>query len=120
NVDKKVFSKLTDIEFPKAILSPNQEFSLLYNPATYEPQLRSNTPIDLYLKNLKTGQINLLLKEHHNTLSSLLFSPSGHKVVYFKEGIWWYYDLNHNKHINLNQKLNTIRKEPLIYKSSHK
>lgn len=120
DIEKNQFSKLTDFEFPEAILDPDQEYALLYNPATYEPQPRLYPPIDLYLKNLKTGQKELLLKEHHNALRSIFFSPSGDKVVYFKEGIWWYYDLKRNKHFNLNQKLNTIRKRPLVYDSANK
>ena len=118
DMKKNLFSKLTDSEFPKAILSPNQEYALLYNPATYEPQSRAYAPVDLYLKNLKTGQINLILEKHQNDLKSVHFSPLGRYILYFKHDQWWYYDIKNDAHINLNQRFNTVRKLPLYYNSA--
>ncbi|MCX2680642.1 prolyl oligopeptidase family serine peptidase [Galbibacter sp. EGI 63066] len=120
DIESNRFIKVTDTKFPKAVINAAHNFALVYNPATYEPYPRANPPIDFYLKNLKTGQMRLLLKGHPNSSKSIFLSPSGNYLVYFKENQWWYYNLKKDRHINLNQKFKIIRKEPLSYNSANK
>lgn len=120
DIESNRFIKITDTKFPKTIINPNHHIALVFNPATYEPYPGANPPIDFYIKDLKTEQTKLLLEKHRNSSKSILLSPAGKSLIYFKEGIWWYYDLKRNKHFNLNQKLNTIRKRPLVYDSANK
>ncbi|MEJ4088629.1 alpha/beta hydrolase family protein [Galbibacter orientalis] len=116
--DQKILS-ITDIDFPRALISPDEKYALIYDPAKYQPQARMYPPVDIYKMDLKSGKRSAFLKKHIMDLQSLNFSPSGRYVVYYKNREWWCFDTKSNLHINLNSKFNAMRKKPLFYQSPH-
>lgn len=88
-------------EFSKVFLTGNDLFAVVYDPEKYESQYDYYAPTDYYVKNIKTGQTELLLKNHSGYIPEILPSPHGKYIAYFKSGNWWVYNLNSKQHINL-------------------
>ena len=109
---------VTSLEFPKSLINKSKNYAIVYNPLAIESQYKLNPPIDLYLKDLSTGERKLFLKKYRSEINSIQFSPSGRYILYFKEGAWWIYDTKDHLHLNMNTKLNKFLSKPYFSESS--
>ncbi len=90
--DKNDFRILTDNEFPKAMLTENQNKALVYNPVGNEPQPNRDAPIDFYLKDLETGKLKLVVEKQSAEVNKLSVAPNGNLLAYYKNKQWWIYN----------------------------
>ncbi|WP_335965396.1 prolyl oligopeptidase family serine peptidase [Galbibacter sp. PAP.153] len=111
------FLKVTDAQFPDALLNGDQQYALVYNSILYEPQSSSTPPVDLYVMNLRTGKRALLLEKYPLNAYNIRFSPSGQYSLYFKENQWWLYDFKRLTHHSLSKKLNKVSEMPYLARS---
>jgi dipeptidyl aminopeptidase/acylaminoacyl peptidase len=98
------FSPITDNEFPKMMLSGDQKYAFIYNPATYEPQQNRDAPLDIYILNLETGERKLVL-QNQSTGGGTSISIFEKHIAYFKNKDWWIYDITRGLHRNLTKEL---------------
>jgi dipeptidyl aminopeptidase/acylaminoacyl peptidase len=98
------FSPITDNEFPKMMLSGDQKYAFIYNPATYEPQENRDAPLDIYILNLETGERKLVL-QNQSTGGGTSISIFEKHIAYFKNKDWWIYDITRGLHRNLTKEL---------------
>lgn len=75
--------------------------ALVYNPDTYEPQVKPLADRDIYLINLNSGKKELLLKRQNGSDFDLAASPDGNHIIYFKDRDWYAYSLVTKIHVNL-------------------
>lgn len=98
-----------DEEYPNIILTGDQKNALVYNTKEYLPThdyAGEPTYIDLYIKDLVTGNKKLIVKKHINGFGNALVSPSGKYITYFKDKNWWIYDIAKDTHVCLTAGLN--------------
>lgn len=108
---------LTTPDLPKIILSGKQQYALLSNPKAYEPQYEQEGLRDYYLVNLETLEKKLFLKAHYPHPFSIVPSPQGKYIAYFKEDNWWVYNLSKDSHTNVTQAIGgkfTAKEETLV------
>jgi dipeptidyl aminopeptidase/acylaminoacyl peptidase len=98
---------VTDISLPNYILLPNENYALVYNPLTNEPQFDRDAPLDYYLHDVNTGRNELLLSQQSADGNKLAISSTGKYIAYFKNGQWWLYDTTTNSHRNLSSRIDT-------------
>jgi dipeptidyl aminopeptidase/acylaminoacyl peptidase len=98
------FSPITDNEFPKMMLSGDQKYAFIYNPATYEPQENRDAPLDIYILNLETEERKLVL-QNQSTGGGTSISIFEKHIAYFKNKDWWIYDITRGLHRNLTKEL---------------
>lgn len=101
------FSQLTTEEFPKIILSGNQQYALLSNPLDYEPQYDFDAPRDFYLLNLTTMDKRKILTKASSSYSNIIPSPDGRYIAYFKNNNWWTYNIQQDIHTNITDSIGT-------------
>jgi dipeptidyl aminopeptidase/acylaminoacyl peptidase len=83
-----------DDQHPNAVLTGDQKNALVYNTIEYLPQFEYvGEYIDLYLKDLKTGNKKLIVKKIINEFKHTVVSPSGKYIAYFKLNNWWVYNI---------------------------
>ncbi len=99
--------QITDKILPKAFLSPDYKYAFLYDPAAYEPQTMQSCPYDLYALDLKSGEKNVIFKNHYPG-STLSASPDGSSLCYAKDGQWWIFDIHRKKHSCITSKIPVI------------
>jgi dipeptidyl aminopeptidase/acylaminoacyl peptidase len=99
------FSRITDNEFPKMMLSGGQKQAFVYNPQHYEPQANLNAPLDIYSMDLITGERKLVLQNQLGAESGTFISLYEKHIVYFKDKHWWVYDSESGLHRNLTKDL---------------
>lgn len=92
---------VTDAQYPYQQLLPGQQLALVYNPIDHEPQFDYEAPIDYYLKNIETGQQQLLLAKFSSDQNKIGVSCAGKFIAYFSGKQWWLYDIRSNTHLNL-------------------
>ncbi|MGL2965902.1 alpha/beta hydrolase family protein [Flavobacterium sp. XGLA_31] len=92
---------ITNREFPFYLLIPGQEYALVYNPLENEPQFDSDALVNYYLKNISSGQQELLLANHSSDMDKIGISNTGKYIAYFKEKQWWVYDVSSGVHHDL-------------------
>ena len=86
-----------DKDTPSAYYRLNQPYALVYDAMQYEPQYLQDTYVDLYVRNVQTGEKKLVVKRVYmgNYHQYAVFSPNGLAVAYFKEHHWYLYDVVH-------------------------
>lgn len=105
--ESNICRQLSSDSLPKILLTGNFEYVLLYNPKDYEPQFDDEGPNDFYLMNLKTFEKTLLLKKQFDSRNSVIPSPGGRFIAYYKNNHWWIYDLTLKSHSNVTEKMGT-------------
>lgn len=95
-------------EKPTSALRINNNYAMVFNKLQYEPLYREFPVSDIYVKNLNSGQEELVVKEQYTESGFLSISPKGKYVAYFKNLNWWVYDIQNKKTVNLTQDLNGI------------
>ena len=91
--------EINNAELPFGGAVGNKEVALTYNPERYEPQGEIYAQTDYYLTHLRTGKNDLLLENHSSNDSYFVVSPLGKYITYFKQGAWFVYDIQKEKHI---------------------
>lgn len=86
-------------------LSGDQRYALTSSMEPCEVQFRYSPERDFYLTNLETRERALWLHCHSPEMHHTLLSPGGQYVVYYKDGNWFSYKMESNRHINLTSKL---------------
>lgn len=92
---------ITTEDLPKIILTGDQKYAILSNPKQYEPQFESQGARDYYLFNLETLEKNLFLKQHSAKRNTIVPSPGGKYIAYFKQDCWWVYTIGSGIHKNI-------------------
>ena len=94
----KIVSVEDDVH-PIAILTGDQKNAIVYNTIEYLPQFQYvGEYVDVYIKDLKTGNKKLLVKKIVHEYNHIVVSPSGKYVAYFKINNWWVYTIATGKH----------------------
>lgn len=104
DLNKNTIRQITNKVLPKAFLSPDYQYAFPYDPAAYEPQAMQSCPYDLYALDLKSGEKNLIFKNHYPG-STLSASPDGTSLCYAKDGQWWIFDIHKKKHTCITAKI---------------
>lgn len=88
---------LTDDRFTKVVCDPDLNYAVVYDPDSYLPSTLHEPPVDLYLKNLKTGKTQLLETAYVGHKLNIVFSPQGRYLAYPRKGHVILYDLFEQK-----------------------
>ncbi|TDE29400.1 S9 family peptidase [Flavobacterium ranwuense] len=105
--DTDWYSQINSNELPHIMLSGQQDYAISYNKNAYGLQPKYYEEIDYYLKNIKDGSQNLMLKKQSCDPNQMGFDPSNNKILYYRESNWWIYDPIKETHTNLTRKVTT-------------
>ncbi len=97
---ENTFLQITDRKLPLGFLSADYKNAFIYDPAAYEPQHKSDGPIDLYIVDLETGKRKCIL-EKYALLMMPAGSPNGSNLCYAKDGHLWIYDIKKDRHVTI-------------------
>lgn len=92
--------------------SADQKYMLTYDTTPYKPSVKQVPDRDIYITNLVSGEMSLLLKKQFGEYGEMNMSPDGRFVCYFKENSWWSYDTFEKKHRDLTSNIVTGFSEP--------
>jgi dipeptidyl aminopeptidase/acylaminoacyl peptidase len=95
---------ITSAALPSIMLSGNQQYAILSNPKSYEPQFDFDGPRDYYIQNLNTFKKQLFLSKQSSFYQNIIPSPKGKYLAYFRDNNWWVYDIKRNIHTNITAK----------------
>lgn len=87
---------------PKALVGNQGRYMLSYDPLQYEPDFSVTGKHDIYLTDLKTGMVRLILKQFGGEAT---ISPNSKYISYFKDKHWWVYSIEKNTHTNVTKHL---------------
>lgn len=104
--DTDTYSPVTDTLKPKLMLNGDQSHALLFNPMANEPSNDREAPLDIFIRDLRSGDTRLLLKSQPASGDRLSVSPLGRYVVYFRDGNWHVYDIYGRHSRNLTAAIN--------------
>ncbi len=93
NLDNNSFFVLAKEEAPRAQLTGNQKYAIIFTDKKYKPAFKEDYA-DAYLVNVKTGKEKLVFEKSlagFNTFPQT--SPDGKYLVYFKDKHWWSYNI---------------------------
>lgn len=99
--ETNIFRFITTDSKPFYRLNPTMDVAITYNITNKEPQYVMKPNVDYYLKNLETGQEELLVANQSSADDFLSFSPNGQYVAYFKDTKWYLYDVKNQKPLSL-------------------
>jgi dipeptidyl aminopeptidase/acylaminoacyl peptidase len=99
--------RVSDGQKPNVVIAPNCDYALRYNLLEYAPEYFQFPTVDMYLKNLKTGEEKLLIKKQQTGIGNVQFSPSGRHLCFFNGKDWINYEFRSEKAINLTEDLNS-------------
>lgn len=97
---------LTENSLPNIKVDANTSNALLYNKMQFKPTFMENEIADLYIKNLYSGQKQLICEKQYLDEKYISISNSGNFIAYFKNKNWWIYDAEKNLTLNLTEHLN--------------
>lgn len=89
-------NKLMAIEtekFPTAALDVNHNHAVVYDELKYEPIYKEFPTADIYVKNLESGQEQLVVENQYIGPGFVTISPQGKYIAYFKDAHWWVYNI---------------------------
>jgi dipeptidyl aminopeptidase/acylaminoacyl peptidase len=95
---------ITSAVLPSIMLSGNQQYAILSNPKSYEPQFDFEGHRDYYIQNLNTFEKQLFLSKQSSFYQNIIPSPKGKYIAYFRDNNWWVYDIKRNIHTNITAK----------------
>jgi len=107
---------ITTERLHKLMLNGNQNYAILSNPKEYEPQFDQDGPRDFSIINLQTLEKTLFLKKQSAYGKSIIPSPMGKYIAYFKEKNWWIYNIIDKTHTNITKNIeaNFSAKEEIL------
>ncbi|MRT17552.1 S9 family peptidase [Vitellibacter sp. q18] len=92
-------------DFPSAAMDVNHDFALVYDQLQYEPLYKFYPNADLYIKNTKTGDTNLVCKNQYTEGQFVTISPTGKYISYFKGADWCVYNIANDESVNITKDL---------------
>nr|WP_277875379.1 prolyl oligopeptidase family serine peptidase [Aequorivita sp. KMM 9714] len=95
-------------------MSINHDFAVVYDQLQYEPLYKYFPNVDLYLKNLKTGELRLICENQYTGGNYVTISPTGKYITYFKGTDWWVYNVKTDENVNI-----TKESHQIFYNSEH-
>ncbi|POY37929.1 hypothetical protein C3K47_05225 [Solitalea longa] len=101
------YSQISDNDLPEMMLTGQQDYAITYNKFSYGLQAKYYEEADFYLRNIKNGSQNLMLKKQSVDPNQMGFDPFSNKILYFRESNWWIYDPVEKTHTNLTKKVTT-------------
>lgn len=118
---KNRHSFITDLETPEAFYGINEEYALVFNPASHKLQADStiNDIFDVYLLNFARGYKELIIRQFRNNPRCLNISPSGKYVLYFNDDKWWCYNTFNKTFINITDRIRKVSEVKYISSSDH-
>lgn len=104
---KEELAQISNQALPGVMLAGEQQYAVLSNPQSYEPQLEYSGPRDFYILDLNTGKKEVLLQNKAITPTEPMpgSSPGGKYITYSKQNDCWIYDLKSKTHLNITQSL---------------
>jgi dipeptidyl aminopeptidase/acylaminoacyl peptidase len=105
--DTDWYFQINSNELPHIMLSGQQDYAFSYNKNAYGLQPKYYEEVDYYLKNIKDGSQNLMLKKQSCDPNQMGFDPFSNKILYYRESNWWIYDPVQQTHTNLTRKVTT-------------
>jgi dipeptidyl aminopeptidase/acylaminoacyl peptidase len=103
-----VTGKVSPIEtekLPSSALDKDHEFALVYDQLKYEPLYKFYSNVDLFWKNIQTGDTTLVSKDQYMNNNFVVISPNGQHISYFKNNDWWLYTSFNGRTLNLTSDL---------------
>lgn len=96
-----------DANFTNVVPTGDQKNALVFRRNEYLPRYKYGGEYsDVYIKNLLTGEQQLVVKKQLMDMGVTTVSPSGKFVCYFKDNNWWMYNIATKKHTCLTASLN--------------
>lgn len=90
---------------PTAAMCVNQDFALVYDQLQYEPLYKLYPNVDLFVKNIKTGDTTLVCKNQYIEGQFVTISPEGKYISFFRDKDWWIYDVTKGLTTNITRDL---------------
>jgi|GEM_PF-1109990 len=91
--------EITEGHLTEVVVDNTGTFAVLYNPNQNRPDLDEPAAVDLYLKNLNTGNKAILEPEYIGSTLAIEFDPSGTYLAYPKHGRLKIYNLKTQKEV---------------------
>lgn len=99
--------KVEDAQFTNMVPTGDQKNALVFRIDQYLPRYKyGGEYIDVYIKNLLTGEQQLVVKKQLMDKGVTTVSPGGKYVCYFKDNNWWTYNIASQQHTCLTASLN--------------
>lgn len=99
--------KVEDAQFTNMVPTGDQKNALVFRMNQYLPRYKyGGEYIDVYIKNLLTGEQQLVVKKQLMDKGVTTVSPGGKYVCYFKDNNWWTYNIASQQHTCLTASLN--------------
>lgn len=93
NIKENRIFEIATIEKPSLMMNPELNFALVFSELTYEPSYKEYPYVDLYAKDLNSGQETLISKKVYMHQLNISISPSGNHIAFFKDNQWWIWDV---------------------------
>ncbi|MNF37350.1 hypothetical protein D3C84_182700 [compost metagenome] len=106
NIATNQFLAITDVQYPKLMLDGKQQWALVFNPMATKSNYKRDDDRDYYVKNLITGESQLVIKQQPTNDQQILAIPHTNNVIYYKDKNWWVLNLSTQRVKNLTEKLN--------------
>ena len=90
-----------------ALLSGDQQYAITSCSESYGPYFSFYPQGNIYSTSLQTGKTVQFLKGQSFDPALLSVSPTGSRLLYYREGNWWSYDMKKDRHRNLTAHLPT-------------
>ncbi|SHG26848.1 Dipeptidyl aminopeptidase/acylaminoacyl peptidase [Flavobacterium segetis] len=107
HINSGEIKKVEDAHFTNAVPTGYQNNALVFRMDEYLPRHKyGGEYIDVYIKNLLTGKVELVVKKQLLDMAVTTVSPTGKFVCYFKNNNWWTYNIASKRHTCLTESLN--------------
>lgn len=95
--------------FPDAVLIGSGAYTLLRSEENYKPVYKFGARYeDIYLKDLLTGSVKRIIDKISTSTGTVVVSPYGKFIAYYKESNWWLYNITSQTHTCLTKKSSTL------------
>lgn len=105
--EKGIVREIATEEFPLASMDVDHSFAIVYNELQYGFQNTESRKADIYIKDIITEKIEMIVKGQSLQTGLFSISPSGLYLSYFKDNNWWVYNIKRKKATNITQGLKT-------------
>lgn len=94
-------------EMPTSALDVNHNYAIVFDKLKYEPLYKEFPNTDIYIKNIETGDEQLVVKNQYTGPGFVSISPYGNYIAYFQNSHWWVYDIKKRRTINLTKEIDS-------------
>jgi dipeptidyl aminopeptidase/acylaminoacyl peptidase len=100
----KLAHPLSTEKYSWAALTGNQKYAVVADMLQHEPQYDLFAPLDYYIMEVSKGEKELLVSNQTGYTQYMHFSSNGNYICYYKDDIWYLYDIKKKKHTSLTPK----------------